>query len=81
MSEAIPLLQHAMTSLAPYLAEAGTEEICINRCGECWWRIRGEWTRLDLPELDYLTLEGIAILAVNGCKSACRRPCRRAAFH
>lgn len=63
MSEAIPLLRHAMAPLSPYLAETGTEEICVNTPGAAFWRLRGEWTRLDLPELDYLALEGISILA------------------
>lgn len=63
MSEAIPLLAHAMADLAPSLADPNTEELCVNLPHQGWWRRRGQWTRLDLPNLDYLALEGIAILA------------------
>jgi type IV secretion system protein VirB11 len=63
MSEAIPLLAHAMRDMAPYLEDPGTEEFCVNQPGVGWWRKGGTWTPVALPGLDYLAMEGIAILA------------------
>ncbi|MBB5696050.1 P-type DNA transfer ATPase VirB11 [Muricoccus pecuniae] len=60
--EALPLLQMALSLLDPLWADPEVEDVLINRPGEAFVRRRGEMTRHEVP-LDFIDLEGIAILA------------------
>ncbi|WP_426960339.1 P-type DNA transfer ATPase VirB11 [Muricoccus radiodurans] len=60
--EALPLLQLALAPLDPLWEDPEVEDVLINRPGEAFVRRRGEMTRHDVP-LDFVDLEGIAILA------------------
>lgn len=51
-----------MAPLAAWLADPGTEEVCINRPGEAFVRQRGRFARHAMP-LDADALEDMAILA------------------
>lgn len=57
-----PLLAHAMAPLAEHLSAPGVEEVAVNGPGAAWVRRRG-WERVEVPALDFRTLEGIAVLA------------------
>lgn len=61
-SEAAPQLQHLLKPIMPWLDDPATEEIAVNKPGECFVRQKGVFTRHDLP-LDYDDLEDVAILA------------------
>ena len=60
--EALPLLQLALSPLDPLWADPEVEDVLIQRPGEAWVRYRGEMT-LHPVALDFIDLEGIAILA------------------
>jgi len=60
--EAALQLNHLIRPLAPWLDHPATEEICINRPGELFFRQRGAFQREDVP-LGYFDLEDIATLA------------------
>ncbi|WP_424138828.1 P-type DNA transfer ATPase VirB11 [Roseomonas chloroacetimidivorans] len=60
--EALPLLQLALSPLEALWADPEVEDVLIQRPGEAWTRRRGEMLRHDVP-LDFVDLEGIAILA------------------
>lgn len=62
-SAALPLLAHAAAPLAPFFEDPETEDVAVNVPGEAWVRRRGAWERHALPELDFPTLEGVAILS------------------
>ena len=61
-SPAAPLLRFLLAPLEPWLNDGATEELCINRPGECWVRQRGVFERFKVP-LDRSALEDIAVLA------------------
>ena len=61
-SPAAPLLRFLLAPLQPWLNDGATEELCINRPGECWVRQRGVFERYKMP-LDRSALEDIAVLA------------------
>ncbi len=60
--EALPLLQLALAPLDPLWADPDVEDVLINRPGEAFVRSRGEMTWHPVA-LDFVDLEGIAILA------------------
>jgi type IV secretion system protein VirB11 len=60
---ALLLLAHAAAPLAPFFEDPETEDVAVNRPGLAWVRRRGAWERHETPELDFATLEGIAILS------------------
>jgi type IV secretion system protein VirB11 len=61
-SPAASLLEHLLTPLRTWLDSPLTEDIAIQRPGECFVRQKGEWIR-DEVELTLSDLEEIAILA------------------
>lgn len=61
-SPAAPLLRFLLEPVQAWLADPSTEELCINRPGECWVRQRGVFERFNVP-LDAPALEDIGILA------------------
>jgi type IV secretion system protein VirB11 len=61
-SPAAPLLEWLMRSLDEFLTDPATEDVCINKPGECFVFQRGVWSRHDVP-LSLDDLEEIAILA------------------
>jgi len=61
-SPAAPLLRFLLAPVQPWLDDGATEELCINRPGECWVRQRGVFERFKVP-LDRAVLEDIAVLA------------------
>lgn len=61
-SPAAPLLRYLLAPIAPFLADAATEEVAINRPGEAWVRRRGRFARHEVA-LDVAALEEIAVLA------------------
>jgi type IV secretion system protein VirB11 len=58
----VPLLQHLLLPLAPWLEDPAVEDIAINQPENVWIRRLGAWERLDIP-LSLDDLEEIAILA------------------
>ncbi|MGC9271263.1 P-type DNA transfer ATPase VirB11 [Acidiphilium sp.] len=63
-SPAAPVLRFLLTPLQAWLDDASTEELCINRPGECWVRQRGVFKPHSVL-LDLRTLEMIATLAAS----------------
>src|SRR6202012_3799238 len=61
-SPAAPLLRFLLAPVQPWLDDGATEELCINRPGECWVRQRGVFQRFKVP-LDRPVLEDIAVLS------------------
>lgn len=61
-SPAAPLLRFLMQPVQVWLDDEATEELCINRPGECWVRRHGAFERFKVP-LDLSALEEIAVLA------------------
>lgn len=61
-SPAAPLLRFLLAPIALWLDDPATEELCINRPGECWVRQHGVFERYKVP-LDLAALEDIAVLA------------------
>jgi type IV secretion system protein VirB11 len=61
-SHAAPLLRYLLAPIQPWLNDPATEELCINRPGECWVRQHGVFERFKVP-LDLPALEDIATLA------------------
>lgn len=62
--EAVPLLQHALAPFAQWWDDPAVEDILINRPGEVFIRRGAETTCHEIP-LDFIDLEGIAILAAS----------------
>jgi type IV secretion system protein VirB11 len=61
-SPAAPLLRFLLAPVQAWLDDGATEELCINRPGECWIRQRGVFEPFKVP-LDRAVLEDIAVLA------------------
>lgn len=62
MNTAAALLDDALEPLAEYLADPAIEDVAINEPGSAWLRGPDGWTRVEVPDLDFETLEGCAIL-------------------
>jgi type IV secretion system protein VirB11 len=58
-----PLLAYAMKPLERFFADPTTQEFAVNAPGEGWWRRGQGWDRVEVPELDYQMLEGLAVLS------------------
>lgn len=56
-------LRLLLAPLAGPLADPATTEVVVNRPGEAAIEAGGQWTWLDLPELDFARLDAIATLA------------------
>lgn len=65
MNEAALLLDDSLAPLAADLADPAIEDVAVNGPGAWWARGPEGWSRRDAPELDFDTLEGIAILAAS----------------
>jgi type IV secretion system protein VirB11 len=63
MSAAIPLLQYALTPLAPALADPSVEDVMIQRENEVWLRRGASTERQQVQALAFADIEAIAILA------------------
>jgi type IV secretion system protein VirB11 len=61
-SPAASLVRFLLEPIQAWLSDPSTEELCINRPGECWVRQRGVFERFKVP-LDGPALEDIGILA------------------
>lgn len=63
MNEAAMLLDEVLEPLAEHLANPSIEDIAINGPGEAWLRGPDGWECIEVPSLDFETLEGCAILS------------------
>lgn len=55
-------LERHLEPLMPYLTQDGVTEVCINRPSELFVERNGQFTRHEVPELEYSFLEAIAAL-------------------
>jgi type IV secretion system protein VirB11 len=62
LSPAAPFLEYLLRPLAEWLDDPATDDIAIQKKGECWVRHRGAWKRHNVA-LDLNTLEEITVLA------------------
>ncbi|HWX49643.1 MAG TPA: ATPase, T2SS/T4P/T4SS family [Roseomonas sp.] len=63
MHPAIPMLDYAMAPIADLFQDPTTQDVAVNEPGQVWWRQGGGWSVRQQPELDFQTLESIAMLA------------------
>lgn len=63
MNEAAALLDEVLSPLAADLADPSIEDIAVNGPGAAWCKTAHGWHRRDCPDLDFETLQGVAILA------------------